>query len=100
MTDKERSGWRFKGKTPLWFSLVAGLFFLDAVLHFALLGTISSWAQGVPDVLHTHGLPFRDGNMYFTSAWLGAYLDARWTTPALFVLLLILLFVYRDQLEH
>jgi hypothetical protein len=93
-------GWRFKGGTPPWFTLIVGLLMLDSVLHFGLLFTVSSWAQAVADAAHTYRLPFRDGNIYFVQPWLGWYLDARWLGGSLFALLILLLVLKRDQLER
>ncbi|HTS34624.1 MAG TPA: hypothetical protein VMH04_03070 [Candidatus Solibacter sp.] len=95
----QRSGWHFKGKTPWWFMLTAGLVLVDSAVHVALLATVSSWAQPRPDIAHSYRLPFRDGNIYFTSQLLGTYLDIRWIGIALILILAVLLFVNRDQLE-
>ena len=93
-------GWRFKGGTPLWFTLIVGLLMLDSLLHFGLLFTVSSWAQTAADAAHSHRLPFRDGNIYFVQPWLGWYLDARWLGVGLLALLVLLLVLKRDQLER
>jgi len=99
MTGSGRTGWRFKGKTPWWFSVTAGLLILDSLLHVGLLATVSSWAQSARDAQHVYRLPFRDGNIYFVTSWLGHYLDMRWIGIALIILLAVLLIVNRDQLE-
>jgi uncharacterized integral membrane protein len=93
-------GWRFKAKTPLWFMLIVGLLMLNSVLHFALLFTVSSWAQARPDFDHSYRVPFRDGVIYFVEPWLGAYLNAWWVGVALLVLLIVLLIQNRHQLER
>jgi hypothetical protein len=95
-----RRGWRFKGKTPLWFTLTAFLLIADSVAHFAMLATLSSWAQQSPDLAHTYRLPFRDGHMYFVDPHLGRYLDTKWIGIALFILLIALLLVNREQIER
>ena len=95
-----RRGWRFKGKTPLWFTLTAFLLIADSVAHFGLLATLSSWAQSAPDAAHTYRLPFRDGHMYFVDPSLGRYLDTKWIGIALFLFLIILLVVNRKKIER
>jgi hypothetical protein len=92
--------WRFKKKPPLWFKLLAGLVIADATVHFGLLWTVSLWASPVRDAKHTHPLPFRDGIVYFITPELGWYLSAWWIAVGLFVLLVVLLVVNRDQLER
>ncbi|HTW59244.1 MAG TPA: hypothetical protein VMD99_14025 [Terriglobales bacterium] len=93
-------GWRFKGKTPLWFKLVAGLLVADATAHFILQWTVSSWASPVRDALHPSPLPFRDGVVYFVAPEVGWYLNAWWIAVALFLVLVVLLVVNRDRLER
>lgn len=93
-------GWRFKGRTPFWFSAVIGVLMVNAVLHFALLFTVSSWAQARPDFDHSYRLPFRDGVIYFVQPWLGEYLNAWWIGVALLILLIVLLIKNRNQLER
>ncbi len=95
-----RRGWRFKGKTPLWFTLTAGLLIADSVAHFALLATLSSWAQSAPDAAHNYRLPFRDGHMYFVDPSLGRYLDTHWIGVVLFALLIVLLIIHREKIER
>ncbi len=93
-------GWRFKGKTPLWFTLIVGLLIANSVLHFGLLWTVSSWAQSSRDAIHLHQIPFRDGGNYFVQPWLGWYLDAWWIGLSLLTALVVLLLINRDQLER
>jgi hypothetical protein len=100
MTGRGLFGWRFKNKTPLWFTVIVTLVMVDAVTHFGLLATVSSWALSAPDDAHSFRVPFRDGNIYFVQWWLGKYLDAWWIAPALFVILIVLLVRSRDQLER
>jgi hypothetical protein len=92
--------WRFKGKTPLWFKLIAGLAVVDAAIHFALLSTVAWWASPVRDAEHTHPLPFHDGIVYWVAPEVGSYLHAWWIAVGLFFLLVVLLLVNRDQLEQ
>jgi hypothetical protein len=93
-------GWRFKGKTPLWFTGIVGLLMADSVVHFGLLMTVSSWAQARRDAVHSYRVPFRDGVNYFVQPPLGWYLDSWWIGVGLFVLLVVLLGVKRRELEH
>jgi hypothetical protein len=93
-------GWRFKRRTPLWFKLIVGLLMADATLHFGLLFTVSSWAQKVPDAIHSHRVPFRDGVIYFVQPSLGWYLDEKWIAVGLLALLILLLVLKRGQLER
>jgi uncharacterized integral membrane protein len=93
-------GWRFKKRTPLWFMLVVGLLLANSALHFALLFTVSSWAQPRPDLAHSYRVPFRDGVIYFVQPWLGEYLNAWWVGLGLLVLLIVLLIQNRHQLER
>jgi hypothetical protein len=93
-------GWKFKGKTPLWFKLIGGILLADATAHFGLLWTVSSWASPVRDALHPRPLPFRDGVVYFVAPEIGWYLSAWWIAVGLFFLLAALLLVNRDQLER
>jgi hypothetical protein len=93
-------GWRFKGKTPLWFNLIAGLLIADAAAHFILQWTVSWWASPVRDAMHTHPLPFRDGVVYFVAPEVGWYLHAWWISVGLFFLLVVLLLINRAQLER
>jgi hypothetical protein len=100
MTGRGLLGWRFKNKTPLWFKVIVTLLMADAVAHFGLLTTVSSWALSSPDTLHSYRVPFRDGNIYFVQWWLGKYLDAWWIGPVLLAILVLLLLRNRDQLER
>jgi hypothetical protein len=100
LSEQGRLGWRFKGKTPLWFIVTAGLLLLNALLHFGMLLTISSWAQPVKDADHSYRLPFRDGAIYFVQPWIGEYLNAWWIGVGLLVALALLIFLNRDQLER
>jgi hypothetical protein len=93
-------GWRFKRRTPLWFKLIVGLLMADATLHFGLLFTVSSWAQKLPDPIHSHRVPFRDGVVYFVQPWLGWYLDEKWIAVGLLALLILLLVLKRRQIER
>jgi hypothetical protein len=93
-------GWRFKNRTPLWFPLIFALLLANSALHFALLFTVSSWAQPRPDFDHSYRLPFRDGFNYFAPAWLGWYLNAWWVGVGLLLLLLVMLALKREQLER
>jgi hypothetical protein len=95
-----RRGWRFKGKTPLWFTFTVSLLIADSVAHFAMLATLSSWARPAPDAAHTYRLPFRDGHMYFVAPHLGRYLDTKWIGIALFALLAVLLIANRKRIER
>jgi hypothetical protein len=97
---KQRMGWRFKGKTPVWFSVVAGLLIADSFVHFAMLWTVSWWASPTRDTLHPYPLPFRDGVVYFVTSALGRYLNTWWIGIGLFLLLAVLLVLNRDQLER
>jgi hypothetical protein len=93
-------GWRFKGGTPLWFMLIVGLIAADSVVHFVLLFAVSSWAATTRDFVHPYPLPFRDGQIYFVTSWMGEFLNAWWLAPALFLVLAVLLVIKRDQLER
>lgn len=93
-------GWRFKGGTPLWFNLIAGLLILDSAVHVGLLSTVSTWAQPSRDAVHSHRVPFRNGVNYFVEPWLGRYLDMWWLGMGLLATLLLLLFLNRDRLER
>jgi hypothetical protein len=97
---KQRTGWRFKEKTPLWFKLIAGLLFADAALHFILSSIVSWWASPMRDAAHPRPLPFRDGVVYFVGPEISWYLSAWWIAVALFFLLVVLLLVNHDQLER
>ena len=93
-------GWRFKNKTPLWFTLTLGLFIANSALHLGLLSTVSTWAQPSRDAAHSYRIPFRDGVNYFAQSWLGWYLDAWWLGVGLLAALTLLLVLNRDQLER
>lgn len=93
-------GWRFKQKTPLWFKLITVFLIADAAAHSALSLTVSSWASPVRDAMHPRPLPSREGVVYFVSPEAGWYLGAWWIAVGLFLLLLVLLVVKRDQLER
>jgi len=100
MTGRGWLGWRFKERTPLWFTAIVTLLLVDSVLHFGLLFTVSSWAQSSRDTVHTYRIPFRDGVNYFVPFWLGRYLDTWWIGVGLLALLVLLLFLNRDRLER
>src|ERR1700690_3480325 len=91
-------GWRFKGKTPLWFPLIVGLLLTDSALHFGLSFTVSMWARSSPDAIHSYRVPFRDGAIYFIQPWLGWYLGAWWIGLGLLAILTVLLVLKRGQL--
>lgn len=93
-------GWRFKGRTPLWFTVLVALLMLDSVVHFGLLMTVSTWARASRDAEHFYRVPFRDGAIYFVQPWLGRYLDSWWIGVGLFAVLILLFFLKRDQLER
>jgi hypothetical protein len=100
MAGRKWLGWRFKGRTPLWFPVIVGLLIADSVVHFGLLMTVSMWAQARRDAEHIYRVPFRDGVNYFVQPRLGWYLDSWWIGVGLFVILALLLFLKRDQLER
>ncbi len=100
MTGRGLLGWRFKGGTPWWCKVIIGLLMADSVLHFGLLSFVPQWALVAPDAVHTHRVPFRDGNIYFVQPWLGSYLDARWIGIGLLAVLVVLLVLKREQLER
>jgi hypothetical protein len=91
-------GWRFKGQTPWWFTLVVVLIAVDSVAHFALLFVVSSWASPTRDAINHYPLPFRDGHVYFVSSIVGEFLNAWWLAPLLFLALAALLFLKRETL--
>jgi len=98
MIGSTRLGWRFKGKTPLWFPLIVGLLIADSALHFGLQFTVSMWARSSPDAVHFYRVPFRDGSIYFIQPWLGWYLGAWWIGLGLLAILTVLLVLNRGQL--
>jgi len=100
MIGRSRLGWRFKGKTPLWFTLLVGLLLTDSALHFGMLFTVSIWARSSPDAIHSYRVPFRDGAIYFVRPWLGWYLGAWWIGLGLLAILTLLLVLNRGQLER
>jgi hypothetical protein len=93
-------GWRFRDKTPLWFSALVGLLVADSALHVGLLMTVSSWAESSRDILHSYRLPFRDGRIYFVDPWLGQYLNTHWIAIGLVIALIVLLYLNRGRLER
>jgi len=93
-------GWRFKGQTPWWFTLLVAPIVVDSFAHFVMLLMVSSWASPTRDAAHAYPLPFRDGNVYFVSSFMGEFLNAWWLAPALFALLAVLLVLKRDQVER
>lgn len=100
MSGRRLTGWRFKGRMPLWFKLTSGVLIANSLLHFGLFWTVSSWAQARPDATHSYRLPFRDGSIYFATGWVGWYVDAWWISVVVFVVLVALLVLNRDQLEQ
>ena len=93
-------GWRFKNRTPFWFTALVALLMADAVAHFGLLMTVSTWASSFPDADHSYRVPFRDGHVYFVQWWLGKYLDAWWIGLLLLAILVFLLIRNRGELER
>ena len=93
-------GWRFKGRTPLWFPVIVGVLIADSVVHVGLLMTVSSWAQSSRDAVHSYRVPFRDGVNYFIQPELGKYLDSWWIGVGLLVLLGLMLWLKRERLER
>ena len=93
-------GWRFKDKTPWWFSVLVGLLAVDSTLHVGLLITVSSWAESSRDIGHSYRLPFRDGRIYFVDPWLGQYLNTHWIATGLAVALAVLLYLNRGRIER
>jgi hypothetical protein len=100
MAGRKWLGWRFKDKTPLWFTLIVALLMADSLLHFSLLMTVSSWAQSSRDAVHSYRIPFRDGFNYFVQPSLGRYLGTWWIGVGLLALLALLLVLKRDHLER
>jgi hypothetical protein len=100
MTERGLLGWRFKDRTPLWFTSIVAVLIGDSVVHFLLLMTVSVWAQSSRDSAHTYLVPFRDGVNYFVQPLLGLYLDTHWIGAFLFALLILLLFLNRNRLER
>jgi len=100
MAGRRWLGWRFKGRTPWWFLGIVGLLMLDSVAHFGLLMTVSLWAQSKRDTIHSYRVPFRDGFNYFVEPQLGWYLESWWIGVGLFVMLALLLYLKRGQLER
>jgi hypothetical protein len=100
MAGRRWLGWRFKGRTPLWFPVIVGLLMVDSVVHFGLLMTVSAWAQARRDAVHSYRVPFRDGVNYFVQPELGRYLDSWWIGVGLLVALGVMLYLRRGQLER
>lgn len=100
MTGRGLLGWRFKERTPLWFTVIVVVLIGDSVAHFVLLMTVSVWAQSSRDAAHTYVVPFRDGVNYFVQPMLGLYLDTHWIGASLFALLVLLLLLNRNKLER
>jgi hypothetical protein len=100
VAEDRRAGWRFKQKTPLWFTALVVLIAADSAAHFGLLWTVPHWAASAPDALHSYRIPFHDGVIYFAQPWVGQYLNAWWLDVGLLVILIVLLIVNRGQLER
>lgn len=93
--------WQFKGKTPGWAKILAGLLMLNIFLQVATTYWIPRWAPVQIDPAHSYPIRFRGGPTYFVQPWLGAYSD--YGIYAGFVLLAVfalLLWLNRDQLER
>ncbi len=100
MAGRRWLGWRFKGRTPLWFPVIVGVLIGDSAVHVGLLMTVSSWAQSKRDAIHSYHVPFRDGVNYFVQPALGWYLDSWWIGVGLLVTLGLLLYLKRGELER
>lgn len=100
MAEARRAGWRFKGKTPMWFTALVALITVDTTAHFVPLWTVAHWAQATADDLHRYRLPSHDGVIYFVQPLVGEYLNAWWIDVGLLVILVVLLFANRNKLER
>jgi hypothetical protein len=100
VAEARRAGWRFKDKTPLWFTALVALIAVDSAAHFLPLWTVPHWAKAKPDAIHTYRLPFHDGVIYFVQPLVGQYLNAWWIDVGMLVILVVLLFANRNKLER
>ena len=92
---------QFKGKTPGWAKILAGVLMLHILMQIATAYWIPRWTPIQPDTMHSYPIRFRGGPTYFVQPWLGAYSD--YGLYAGFVLLAVfalLLWLNRDQLER
>ena len=93
--------WQFKGKTPGWAKLLAGVLVLNILLQIATAYWIARWAPIQTDPVHSYRIRVRGGPTYFVQPWLGAYSDyGLYLGFVLLALFGLLLWVNRDQLER
>jgi hypothetical protein len=93
--------WQFKGKTPWWAKILAGLLVLNIFMQIATAYWIPTWAPVQSDPVHSYRIHFRGGPTYFVQPWLGTF--SEYGLYAGFVLLAVfalLLWLNRDQLER
>lgn len=93
--------WKFKGETPVWARVLAGLLVVNIFLQIITAYAIPRWFPIQPDPIHSFAVRFKGGPTYFVQPWLGMYSD--YGLDIGFVLLgvfLLLLWIKRDQLER
>jgi len=93
--------WQFKGKTPGWAKILAGVLVLNILLQIATAYWIARSAPTQADLVHSYRIRVHGGPTYFVQPWLGAYSDyGLYLGFVLLALFAVLLWVNRDQLER
>ena len=93
--------WQFKGKTPGWAKVLAGLLVMNILLQIATAYWIARSAPIQADLVHSYRIRVHGGPTYFVQPWLGAYSDyGLYLGFVLLALFAVLLWVNRDQLER
>jgi hypothetical protein len=93
--------WQFKGETPLWAKILAGVLFLNILLQVVSSYGIPRWTPIHPDAVHSYAIHYRGGPTFYVQPWIGLYVDyGVYLGFAVLVLFLVLLWINRDQLEQ
>jgi hypothetical protein len=94
-------GWQFKGSTPVWAKILAGVLVVNTLLQLAASFSIPRWSPLQPDDFHSYPIRQRGSPTFFVQPWLGVYSDyGLYAGFALLLLFFLLLLINRDQLER
>jgi hypothetical protein len=92
--------WRFKGKTPLWASVLVLLIVVNLAGQIVTSYAIPRWAPVQRDAMHSYRIHFWHGPTYFVQPWVGVYTEYGYYAGfGLLALFFLLLWVNRGQLE-
>jgi hypothetical protein len=93
--------WHFRGKAPVAFKIFFALLSANVLAQIATTYAIQAWSPTIADTVHSYPVHFKGGAVYFVQQWQGNYFYYGSRANYVFLALIILvLFIYRDELER